>query len=108
MNVKPLYGIKTGLNRAFLIDTATRERLIAQEPACTEILKPFLGGQDIDRWWSPPSGEFMIVLKSSSNFNWPWSAVENEEQAERVFATTYPVLHRHMKEFEEWIDPTTN
>jgi hypothetical protein len=36
----PLYGIKTGFNQAFLIDSATRDRLIAEDPRSTEIIKP--------------------------------------------------------------------
>ena len=45
--VKPLYGIKTGLNEAFLVDTAKRDELVRDDPACIEIVKPYLRGQDI-------------------------------------------------------------
>ncbi len=71
--VKPLYGIKTGLNEAFLIDTPTRDRLVKDDPGCADIIKPYLRGQDIERWWSPPSGLHMIVLKSSGDHPWPWA-----------------------------------
>src|SRR5262249_55891151 len=37
--VKPLYGIKTGLNEAFLVDTATRDQLIKDDPGCAAIIK---------------------------------------------------------------------
>ncbi|MGO9475277.1 MAG: Eco57I restriction-modification methylase domain-containing protein, partial [Rhodomicrobium sp.] len=46
----PLYGIKTGLNEAFVIDRATRDRLVAQDPKSAELLKPFLRGENIKRW----------------------------------------------------------
>lgn len=46
----PLYGIKTGLNKAFVIDRATRDRLVAADPKSVEILKPFLRGENIKRW----------------------------------------------------------
>ena len=58
--VKPLYGIKTGLNEAFLIDTPTREQLVRDDPACADIIKPYLRGQDIDRWHAPWDGLWMI------------------------------------------------
>ncbi len=48
--VKPLYGIKTGLNEAFLIDTPTKERLVREDPRSAEVIKPYLRGQDIKRW----------------------------------------------------------
>ena len=46
----PLYGIKTGLNEAFVIDRATRDRLVAQDPKSAELLKSFLRGENIKRW----------------------------------------------------------
>ncbi|MEO8601714.1 MAG: Eco57I restriction-modification methylase domain-containing protein [bacterium] len=45
----PLYGIKTGLNEAFLIDQTTRDRLVAEDPQCEPIIKKFLRGSDIQR-----------------------------------------------------------
>jgi hypothetical protein len=44
------WGIKTGLNEAFVIDHATRDRLIAEHPSSLEIIKPWLRGRDIKRW----------------------------------------------------------
>ena len=46
----PLYGIKTGLNEAFVVDTPTCERLIAEDRRSKEILKPFLEGKDLKPW----------------------------------------------------------
>ncbi len=43
-------GIVTGLNKAFVIDQATRDRLIAQDPNSAEIIKPWLRGRDVKRW----------------------------------------------------------
>jgi hypothetical protein len=64
--VSPLYGIKTGFNEAFLIDTPTRDRLVEADPQCADIIRPYLRGQDIDRWHAPWAGLWMIVMKSSS------------------------------------------
>jgi hypothetical protein len=69
---KPAYGIKTGLNEAFLIDTATKNRLVREDPRCAEIIKPYLRGQDIKRWSPEWANLWMIVLKSSSDYAWPW------------------------------------
>jgi hypothetical protein len=47
------YGIKTGLNEAFVIDTPTKEKLCRENPGSAEILKPLLRGRDISRYgWS--------------------------------------------------------
>lgn len=58
----PLYGIKTGLNEAFVIDTATRDRLVAQDPRSAELLKPFLEGKDLKRWRAEPRGLWLIYI----------------------------------------------
>lgn len=106
--VKPLYGIKTGLNEAFLITKAKRDELVQSDPASGEIIKPYLRGQDIERWHSPDSGLFMIVLRSSGNYAWPWANVSDEKQAEAIFSRVYPALYRHLKGYENTgIDPKT-
>ena len=50
VGTRPTFGIKTGRSGAFVVDSATREQLIADHPASAEVLKPFLHGQDIRRW----------------------------------------------------------
>ena len=49
--VKPLMGIKTGLNEAFLIDTIARKSIIQSDPASQDVIWPYLRGQDIRRWF---------------------------------------------------------
>jgi hypothetical protein len=56
----PLYGIKTGLNEAFIIDTPTRDRLVKADPKSAEILKPFLRGENIKRWRVEPEGLWLV------------------------------------------------
>lgn len=60
-DVKINYGIKTGLNEAFIIDTATRDRLVAEDPKSAEILKPILRGRDIKRYSYEWAGEWLIA-----------------------------------------------
>jgi hypothetical protein len=100
IGVRPVYGIKTGYNPAFLIDKSQKDFLVSQDPACAEIMKPYLRGQDLERWWSPPQELFMILLKSSGNFAWPWANAANNTDAETVFKKTYPSLFAHMKVHE--------
>ena len=56
----PLYGIKTGLNEAFIIDQQTRDRLVKQDKNSAKLLKPFLRGENIKRWRIEPEGLFLI------------------------------------------------
>ena len=61
--VRPYRGVLTGLNDAFLINSPTRNRLIEEDPKCTEIIKPYMRGQDIARWFSPWNGLWMIFAR---------------------------------------------
>ncbi len=56
----PLYGIKTGFNEAFIIDTQTRDRLVRADPKSAELLKPFLRGENVKRWRVEPEGFWLI------------------------------------------------
>jgi hypothetical protein len=49
-DVKINYGIKTGLNEAFIIDEAKKNELITKDPKSAEIIKPILRGRDIKRY----------------------------------------------------------
>lgn len=102
--VNPLYGIKTGLNEAFLIDTPTRDQLVRDDPAAADIIKPYLRGQDIGRWSPEWAGLWMIVMKSSSDHAWPWAGAATESEAEAIFSKSYPSIHRRFKGLESYIE----
>jgi len=44
------YGIKTGLNEAFVINEATKNQLLTADPKNSEIIKPTLRGRDLSRY----------------------------------------------------------
>ncbi len=49
-DVKINYGIKTGYNKAFIIDSKTREKLIEADAKSADVIKPVLRGRDIQRF----------------------------------------------------------
>jgi hypothetical protein len=107
VGVDPLYGIKTAYNDAYIIDDATRQKLVQEDPSCRGLIRSYLRGQDIIRWSCPDTNLHMIVMKSSNDFAWPWANASDEAEAERIFASTYPSLHRHFKRYESITDPAT-
>ena len=44
------YGIKTGLNEAFIIDEETKNAIINEDFKSSEIIKPYVTATDIDKW----------------------------------------------------------
>jgi hypothetical protein len=82
-----MYGIKTGLNEAFLIDDATRADLIRDDPGCAEIIKPYLRGQDIKRWVPDWQGLWMIFARRGIDIE------------------VYPSIRAHLDRFRERLEP---
>ncbi len=89
-------GVKTGYNKAFIIDAAVRQRLISEDPKSDELIKPLLRGRNLRKWKAIPANEYLIVIESSANRDWPWSDASNTTEAERIFARAYPAIHQHL------------
>lgn len=94
------YGIKTGLNEAFVVDRATRDRLIAEHPSSSEVLKPYLRGRDVKRWQVNFAELYLIKIESSENKVHPWSG-KSEKEAEKSLAKIYPAIHTHLQDFRD-------
>ncbi len=60
VNRRMYYGVKTGLNEAFVIDQDKRDELIEDDPRSAELIKPWLRGRDIKRWKAHSPGLYII------------------------------------------------
>lgn len=87
VNGKIHYGIKTGLNEAFVIDEETKNCLIAEDPKSEEVIKPFLAGRDIKRYQPPGSDKYLIFTKRGINID------------------LYPAIKNHLSQFKERLTP---
>lgn len=94
---KPTRGVLTGFNEAFLVDSATRAQLVREDARSGELLRPFVRGANIDRWAVEWEGEYMLAIASSGDRRWPWTG---REDAEAVFAATYPAVYTRFKAHE--------
>lgn len=79
------YGIKTGLNEAFVIDQATRDRLIKEDPKSAELIRKWIRGKDITRWRSEWNGWYAILFPYGFH-----AELKN-----------YPAILRHLSRFEK-------
>ena len=81
------YGIKTGYNEAFVIDQATKERLITEDPRSAEVIKPFLAGRDIKRYQQPVSDKYLIFTRRG------------------IHIDDYPTVRNYLLQFKEKLIP---
>jgi len=84
-------GVLTGLNEAFVIDQATKDRLITEDPRSAEVIKPFLAGRDIKRYQQPVSDKYLIFFpkgftneKYQGKHAWGW------------LQENYPAISKHL------------
>lgn len=55
-------GITTGLNEAFVIDEAIKDRLIFESKNSAELISPLIRGRDIKRWKVERNGLYIIAF----------------------------------------------
>jgi hypothetical protein len=94
-------GILTGLNEAFVIDKATRKRLISEDHKSEDIIRPWLRGRDIKKWKAEWEGLYLINIPSSANRQWQWSDEKTEKKARKLFEQAYPAIHDHLLKWED-------
>ncbi len=88
------YGVKTGLNEAFVVDDTAAERLVRENPAAEQLFRPFAEGKsDLECWCARPLTKSLILISSSENSPHPWSGL-SEDEAERKFASAFPSIYR--------------
>ncbi|HII06499.1 MAG TPA: N-6 DNA methylase [Methanotrichaceae archaeon] len=78
VNKNIYYGIKTGFNKAFEIDEATYTDIVKTSPKCQNLIKLFLGGQDIRRYFIRDSKRYLIVIPSG------WTKEQIEQTKENI------------------------
>lgn len=94
------YGIKTGLNDAFIVETPVRDALIAADPKCKRIFKPFLRGKDLRKWKPEYSDQWFVTIPSSENATHPWSG-KHDAEAEKIFRHELPSIYEHFRPFRD-------
>lgn len=80
-------GIVTGYNKAFVIDKATKDRLIAEHSSSAEVIKPFLRGRDVKRWVVDFQNRFLIFTRRGIEID------------------AYPAIKRYLLQFKEDLMP---
>ena len=83
VKTKPAFGINTAPTEAFVVDKATRDKLIAAHPSSADILKPFLHGQNLRRWHVDTPHQWLIFTHRGIAIN------------------DYPAILQHLEKYRE-------
>ena len=77
-------GVLTGYNKAFIIDDATRQKLVDEDPNSADIIKPVLRGRDIQRYQAKWAGTWLIASHNGYR------------GVRRVAVSNYPAVKAHL------------
>jgi hypothetical protein len=102
--VSTLYGVKTGCNEAFVIDRATRDRLIEEHPASVDVIKPYLRGRDINRWQADYQDLWLIYIPWHFPLHLDPSIAGASKKAEELFARSYPAVYGHLSGYRKELE----
>lgn len=83
-------GIMTGLNEAFFLDRATRDRLIAEDPRSAEVIQPLIVGDDVRRYRIRDQQRFLLLTRIG------------------VPIREYRAVFRHLQRFQEKLKRRTD
>lgn len=80
-------GVTTGGNDAFIVDQATRDRLVAEDPGCSPLLKRLVQGEDLRPWYQEDEGRWLIFTRRG------------------VDIEAFPSVKRHLERFRQRLEP---
>lgn len=98
------YGVKTGLNEAFIIDNEMRERLCKEDPRSAEILKPIVRGRDIKRYSYEWAGLWLVFIPWHFPLHSDQSIQGASQKAEKSFKNRYPAIYAHLLQYKDQLE----
>ena len=101
------YGIKTGYNDAFIIDTKKREEILAncqtedERKRTAELIRPILRGRDIKRYGYNWANLWLIYIPWHFPYQFDETIKGASVKAEKAFKEQYPAVYNHMLQYKE-------
>lgn len=92
------FGVKTGLNAAFIIDDFTRNQIVDESPETEPFIKRVLRGASLRPWYQEDEGSWIIVLPSGWTKEKFGTSV-SEEEAWNGVKKNYPALAKYLEPF---------
>ncbi|HNT75577.1 MAG TPA: TaqI-like C-terminal specificity domain-containing protein [Anaerolineae bacterium] len=81
------YGLKTGFNKAFIVDQITRDEIVNRDPKSADLLKLWVRGRDIKRWQTNWNNLYVIFARRDINID------------------DYPGIRDHLMSFQKHLVP---
>ncbi len=93
-------GVLTGFNEAFIITTKQRDKLIAEDPKSSEIIKPLAIGDCVRKWNIRESDKWLLFIPWHFPLHQDKQIVGVSNEAEREFKKRYPAIYSHLLKYK--------
>jgi len=90
-------GIITGLTKVFVISDQIKHKLIEEDPKSSDLIKPFLIGDDVRRYQPPKHGKNVILIPKG----WTNSQSGDTKNKWTWFKEHYPAIARFLEPYAE-------
>jgi adenine-specific DNA-methyltransferase len=94
-------GILTGLNEAFIIDSKTKDKLMADSSKNAEIIRPILRGRDIRRYKVDKVQLYLLFIPWHFPLHKDPNIKGASQEAENAFKTEYPEIYEHLSNYKK-------
>lgn len=101
VNDQIFYGLKTGLNDAFIIDEQTKDKLCKEDSKNRKIIKPLLRGANIGTYGHKWGHEYLLYIPWHFPFHEDITIQGASDKAERAFEKEYPAIYTHLLQFKD-------
>ncbi len=95
------YGLKSGLNEAFIIDEIIKNKLITDDPRSVDLIKPILFGNDIRRYELNYNNTYLIYIPWHFPLDLETEIKGASEKAEELFQQEYPAIYNHLLKYKD-------
>jgi len=93
VNEKIFYGLKTGLNEAFIIDELTKNKLISEDANSQNFIKQFINGDDVRKYQIFFKNQYLILFEKG----WTNKNSGSSEDKWQWFEKNFPAISRHLE-----------
>lgn len=97
---KIYYGIKTGLNTAFVIDEKIRRNIIEEDSKSVEFIKPYLAGREV-RNYKPVKPKQYVILIPNGWTREKLGETVTEDHAWEYLQTNYKAITNYIEQYRE-------
>lgn len=97
VNGNVFYGIKTGLNEAFVINKETGDKILSIDKKYRKVIKPFLAGKDVKRYSNLVYNYYLIFFPKG----WTKKQFKTGNEFWQRLQDNYPAITEHLIQYQQ-------